>query len=138
MALRALAHRHRLYLGQFAAFQRRLRRVFQRGETWLLRFFHLEKLPFDVRKLAHFCEYAALGALSGATFAFAQNHSASRLLNHALLGLLAAVIDESIQVLSGRGPLVTDIWIDAAGYWVGLLAALLLWRLLRRLRPKRA
>ena len=107
-------------------------------ETWLLRFFRLEKLPFDVRKLAHLCEYAALGALSGATFAFAQNHSASRLLNHALLGLLAAVIDESIQVLSGRGPLVTDIWIDAAGYWVGLLAALLLWRLLRRLRPKRA
>ena len=109
-----------------------------RVEAWLLRLLHLEALPFDVRKLAHFCEYAALGALSGATFALAQNHSASRLLNHALLGLLAAVIDESIQVLSGRGPLVTDIWIDAAGYGVGLLTALLLWRLLRRLRPKRA
>ena len=52
-------------------------------ETWLLRFFHLEKLPFDVRKLAHFCEYAALGALSGATFAFAQNHSASRQIGRA-------------------------------------------------------
>ena len=31
-----------------------------RVEAWLLRLLHLEALPFDVRKLAHFCEYAAL------------------------------------------------------------------------------
>ena len=107
-------------------------------ETWLLRFFRLEKLPFDVRKLAHFCEYAALGALRRDLCVRPEPFRLPYCWNRHALGLLAAVIDESIQVLSGRGPLVTDIWIDAAGYWVGLLAALLLWRLLRRLRPKRA
>ena len=69
-------------------------------------FLHLEALPFDVRKLAHFANTPP--ALPARHSRFAEL-SPSRLLNHALLGLLAAVIDESIQVLSGRGPLVTDI-----------------------------
>lgn len=110
-----------------------------RIEAFLLRLLCLDELPFDVRKLAHFFEYACLGALSGAGFALALRHTGSRLLNHALLGLLAAVIDESIQIVTGRGPLVTDILLDFSGYLTGLTATLLLWRLIRCLaRPKRA
>ncbi len=33
-----------------------------------------------------------------------------------IFGLLVAFADESVQILSSRGPSVTDIWIDLAGF----------------------
>ena len=47
----------------------------------------------------------------------------------ALAGLLAAMTDESIQLLSpGRASMVTDVWIDFAGVVTGIT----IYRLLSR------
>ena len=72
----------------------------------------------NVRKIAHFCEYGVLGlelALytvllvkskkRGAIYSFAFAHS-------------VAFIDESLQIISGRGPMIADIWLDMLGFAV--------------------
>ena len=45
--------------------------------------------------------------------------------------LLAALTDETIQIFTGRGPQVQDVWLDFAGGAAGLLVMLALWALLR-------
>lgn len=88
-----------------------------------------------VRKLAHFCEYAALGVLSGA-LVLLRKDAALFHWSYALLCTLAvAVIDESIQLLAtGRGAQVQDILLDTAGSLTGLL---LIWGISWILRKKR-
>ena len=79
----------------------------------------------NMRKIAHVVEFAVLGA-EVAVLGFlierekAKSSKSISLLSVAaaslIFGLLIAFLDESIQILSGRGPLVSDIWIDLSGY----------------------
>ncbi len=69
----------------------------------------------NIRKIAHFTEFFALGcevALYVILFM-------PRIM-WATLSLPAALIiaffDESIQMFSGRGPSISDVWIDFAGF----------------------
>ncbi len=65
-----------------------------------------------IRKIAHFAEYAVLGALLFGAVG----------VRHGLwfppcFGLLAALADETIQLLSdGRSGQVSDVWLDLAGF----------------------
>lgn len=75
-----------------------------------------------VRKLAHFCEFGALG------FALAMVASAYEKvdffhLSYAFLcGMAAAVVDEGIQLfVEGRGSQVSDVLLDSSGVLAGLL-----------------
>ena len=85
--------------------------------------FHLlqQVLPWithDItRKLAHFTEYAVLGALLlGATLGGKSRGAAFP----PLFGLLTAMLDETIQIFSaGRSGQITDVWIDFAGFLIG-------------------
>mgnify|MGYP002589484948 CR=1 FL=1 len=107
-------------------------------ETWLLRLFRLEALPFDVRKLAHFTEFAVLGALLLLLTAAAFRVRLQSVVNCLFFLLLAALTDETIQIFTGRGPQVQDVWLDFAGGAAGLLVMLALVQLLRCLfRPRR-
>lgn len=73
---------------------------------------------FLVRKLAHFTEFAALGACLGWLFAMLQK---GRLLPF-LWGTAAACMDEAIQIfVPDRGPGIRDVCIDAGGVFTGLL-----------------
>ena len=92
-----------------------------------------------VRKLAHFCEYGALGMLLGALALLWESPGAFFRGSYAfLLALSAAVVDESIQLVAdGRGAQVQDILLDTAGSLTGLLAVWLLAALLRLLRKRR-
>ena len=92
-----------------------------------------------VRKLAHFCEYGALGMILGALALLWESPGAFFRGSYAfLLALAAAVVDESIQLVAdGRGAQVQDILLDAAGSLTGLLAAWLLAALLRLIRKRR-
>ena len=69
-----------------------------------------------LRKLAHFSEFASLGFLL-AWLAYLKGERGFHIFALALLGgLLAACIDESIQMLtSARGPGLVDVWIDTSG-----------------------
>lgn len=75
----------------------------------------------NVRKIAHFAEYAFLGAEIAA---FVMFHLQKPYVKAALLFPLAmcvAVIDETLQYFSGRGPAIADVWIDLGGFAAGLL-----------------
>ena len=64
-----------------------------------------------VRKLAHFTEFFCLGCVLALLLPFRRN---SQLLASGL-GLLTGLIDETIQIFSGRGPAISDVWLDFSG-----------------------
>ena len=77
-----------------------------------------------IRKAAHFTEFACLGALLAWNCQLrGEKHTA---ILPALLGMAAAVVDESIQLLTpDRGPSLTDVWIDTSGAVTGMMLLLL-------------
>lgn len=87
-----------------------------------------------IRKIAHFCMYATLGAL----FTFASLYRKRTWLCHILLplafGALYAASDEIHQVfVPGRGPLVTDVILDSCGVLCGaLFVTLLAWLMISK------
>lgn len=79
----------------------------------------LEVSELLIRKLAHFAEYLLMGLFAGA--AVRQLGFRGRQAFAALsMMLVAALVDETIQIFSGRGPSVVDVWIDLAGAATGL------------------
>ena len=91
-----------------------------------------------VRKLAHFTEFAVLGALLLLLTAAAFRVRLQSVVNCLFFLTLAALTDETIQIFTGRGPQVQDVWLDVAGGTAGLLAMLALVWLLRGLfRPRK-
>lgn len=72
-----------------------------------------------VRKLAHIFEFTVLSALLALS-------CRGRVIKSFGFGFLFAFLDESVQLLSGRGALVSDIWIDLCGVALGTLLGLLL------------
>ncbi len=86
-----------------------------------------------LRKLAHFTEFFCLGCVLALLLPFRRN---SQLLA-AGLGLLTGLIDETIQIFSGRGSAVSDVWLDFSGAAaaIALLALVRLLQLRRSARP---
>ena len=89
--------------------------------VWLESALNLRIPEVVIRKAGHFCEYAALGIFYGIKFRQGRKNG-QWLYNYTMAGLATAVADESIQILSGRGPMVADVLLDlfgfAAGFWV--------------------
>ena len=98
-----------------------------------------------VRKTAHFVEFAVLGGLfglvtgagaktgepdagsercgesdAGSERCGVRGGGAVRVICACLLGLLAAFLDETLQIFSGRGSMVADVWLDFAGVVFGV------------------
>ncbi|MCR4676986.1 MAG: VanZ family protein [Sphaerochaetaceae bacterium] len=78
----------------------------------VMRFFGLNN-PGEgvVRKMAHAFEFAVLGFFS------------CRLLGFKSMALcfVVAFLDETIQIFTGRGPMIQDVWIDLSGALIGTL-----------------
>ena len=85
-----------------------------------------------LRKLAHFVEYDALGFML--TWLFGQR---KRYLPLCLaVGFAVAFLDETIQIFSGRGPAIADVWLDLSGVVFGTaVGALLHWLRKRKKAP---
>lgn len=83
-----------------------------------------------VRKLAHFVEFFVLGiemsALSFLYYSFKRSLYFSITLP-VFCGLLAALTDETIQIISERGSQVQDVWLDFSGICVGVAAIFVVW-----------
>ena len=93
----------------------------------ILNFIGLDGMSSNaVRKAAHITEYAILAILLAAYWD--RNHPAVL-----LSGFITAFIDESIQILSSRGAMVVDVWIDMIGVVLGFL----LCRLIQTLSKKK-
>lgn len=89
----------------------------------LLGLFGLSVKGALVRKLAHVTEYIMLSILLTVLF----RCNVKRVLS---LGFAAAFLDESIQILSKRGSLIQDVWIDLIGILIGYglaTLAMLIW-----------
>ncbi len=71
----------------------------------------------DVRKIAHFVEFFVLGALA---FALARPVRARRAVCAGYFCFTVAFLDESIQILTGRGPMIADVWLDLSGALCGM------------------
>ena len=86
----------------------------------ILNFFGLKGMSsYAIRKAAHITEFAILSAL---LVLFWQKRPGIDF----LCGFLAAFIDESIQLLSGRGAMIQDVWIDLIGVAAGFLVCRLI------------
>lgn len=71
-----------------------------------------------LRKAAHFSEFACLGLLMGWMSLLLRGRTFPGILG---LGLGCGCIDETIQYfVPGRASMLFDVWIDAAGFAVGL------------------
>ena len=85
-----------------------------------------------LRKAAHFSEYGLLGVEFSLLLGLQHDKNGKNLqcgrnlLDFPLIGMLCAVTDETIQIFSGRGSLVSDVWIDAAGFSTGFFLTVLL------------
>ncbi|HBI51621.1 MAG TPA: hypothetical protein DDX72_02440 [Ruminococcaceae bacterium] len=93
----------------------------------ILDFLHIPLQLTDhlVRKLAHFAEHAVAGIILGCYFFPEARDAVSRkekIVKAAIpfaAGLFIGFIDETVQLFSGRGAAVADVWIDFAGICCG-------------------
>ena len=70
----------------------------------------------NVRKIAHFVEFGAFGLeLALFLILYAENKRKS-FVAVLLAGFFTAFIDETLQIFSGRGPSVADVWLDYSGF----------------------
>ena len=69
----------------------------------------------NLRKIAHFTEFAFLGFFVS-LYIIIYERRVRRALLSAPAALILALLDETLQYLSGRGPLVSDVWIDFFGF----------------------
>ena len=88
---------------------------------------------YEVRKAAHVTEYAILGILLAWLSIPIKKQDVWLLL---FVVLTTAVIDETIQIFTGRTSQVQDIWIDFFGAVSGMLLACFGSRLRRRRKEK--
>ena len=79
-----------------------------------------------VRKAAHFAEFFVFGTLSAVCAALRAKYASAKLgeavavktqsfANAAFLSLTTALTDETIQLFTGRGSQVADVWLDFSG-----------------------
>ena len=77
----------------------------------------------NLRKIAHFIEFAALGTeialfviLYLPTWGSTPRRKLWFVIHSYLVAPITALLDETIQVFTDRGPEITDVWIDTAGF----------------------
>lgn len=89
------------------------------------------------RKIAHFSEYALLGVEIYALISLTLGIRPLVVLSSFQFGLYAAVIDESIQILSERGALVSDVLLDFCGYAFGAALFLVVFLIVKAIKRNR-
>ena len=77
----------------------------------------------NLRKIAHFIEFAALGTevalfviLYLPTWGAELRKKIKFMLHSLVIAPITALLDETIQIFTDRGPAITDVWIDTAGF----------------------
>ncbi len=94
---------------------------------------------FIVRKLAHFLEFTAFGALLSATYTTYTNKLGKSIPNMLFVLLAVPVIDETLQYFSpGRSPQVRDILIDFSGCITGLIFTALMLLIIKYFRQRKS
>lgn len=91
-----------------------------------------------IRKIGHFSEYFLLGSETVFLFFWKDfRFGLQKFWNSLSLSVTVAVVDESIQIFSGRGPEVRDVLIDSSGALCGILLMFGLCRVISFLRQRK-
>ena len=91
-----------------------------------------------VRKLAHFLEYAALGAEYAAlSFTLKKDTNTSFVWMALFFPLITAVADEFVQGFFGRSSLVSDVLLDFAGACCGIAITICILYVVARIKESR-
>lgn len=69
----------------------------------------------NIRKIAHFVEFATLGAWVS-LFVIIFYRKKIYIFSSFLFAIITALFDETIQIISKRGPAITDVWLDFFGF----------------------
>ncbi len=97
-----------------------------KGLNPLLKMLGLKPLTQRViRKIAHAGEFTILSVLLTLCFR-------GQIIKSAGVGFAAAFIDESIQLVSGREAMISDVWIDLIGVALGSVLGFLFFRAILR------
>ena len=100
-------------------------------------------IPFSVtesfiRKLAHFTEYAILGAMLSVTYYVYQLKIRTALISTLITGAVIATIDEIIQLFpAGRSCQISDILLDCCGVAFATAIVMLIIRAIENNRLKK-
>ena len=82
-----------------------------------------------VRKLAHFTEFLILGIVLTLLCALRHRTQFQNVVNCLSFGLAAAVSDESLQMLTDRGPMVSDVLLDFSGAFSGVMITFIIYKI---------
>ncbi len=91
----------------------------------------------NIRKVAHFAEFAALGMAWAGCRLRVRGTRRPPLWLAVAAGPLTAMCDELWQFVSVRAPRLTDVMLDCAGYACGFGVIVGIWWLCRRLRKRK-
>lgn len=98
----------------------------------------------NIREIAHFTEFAALGlfvSLYAVFFMPAIGAPLGRKYPFAVysffLSVLVALLDETVQIFTGRGPEIVDVWLDVAGFATTSLAVWLTYIIIYFVKARR-
>lgn len=69
-----------------------------------------------VRKIAHFTEYGLLGIEVALYVCFYTKRRVRCALVASASSFFVGFIDETLQYISGRGPAISDVWVDVGGF----------------------
>ena len=70
-----------------------------------------------IRKIAHFTEYGLLGIETALYVLLYAKRRGRAVLTTLPLPLFVGFTDETVQIFSGRGPAISDVWIDIGGFF---------------------
>ena len=77
-------------------------------------------IQLNLRKIAHFVEFASLGLLSSVYVVFLGIEKKKVALSFAF-SPLTPLLDETLQIFSGRTSSVKDVWIDTLGFFTAAI-----------------
>ena len=103
--------------------------------------FGKDKVPIThniIRKLAHFSEFALLGAEFSVLLMVLKKENLVKYLQILPYGVFVASVDEGLQFISHRGPAVTDVLIDFCGYFAAASLFYVLFLIRRRIKAKKS
>ena len=90
-----------------------------------------------IRKLAHFTEFGALGCELMLLLILRKRVRKQPVVNCAFAAMVVALTDETIQIFTGRGSQVQDVWLDFAGACAGILLVVIIVDLIKAIRHKK-
>lgn len=90
-----------------------------------------------IRKLAHFSEFAVLGAEFCVLIIALNKESFTGYVKILPCGVFVAAVDECLQFISDRGPAITDVLIDFFGYLTATVLFFVIFLIRSRIKAKK-